>query len=579
MIVFGAIKRIKLRSLIYGTLLCLVLISPLILILALGVPIFFADEWGLVPFLEKVWHGQSTFHDYWTAFGEHRIFFPRLIFASVYRPDDADPRQVMILSWFIMSVIYILAVYCFFLKRPGMADSSKFLYAFCFLILGLSLVQYENWLWALQLDFFLTQAFVILATIFIGIDALGIGTRSVLVALCAVGASLCSGQGMLLWLSNALCVLIIARTWVSRGLLAFSFICGMLFFVWLYHADGSGQLSQFSRLLWIFNTPLEALRSYLALIGNPLSYCFGLSRLKQGPIVGGALVILFIWQMYLVLKRKLLRWSTPFILLASFGFLYCGLVTLGRGENGQNEFFLTSRYSTNSLSIPLALVGITSTIATFSRRQDRSVEIVLLLNVFLFYVLALSFASERQAVDWASKDSSTRRFAAGLVPFVTLFDDVADGAPTGPFFPLCPVGKATVVKDAILPDMKIRFIAGPREVSVKPSAGIGIQLKTDTKRKQVLYLNSHINPRVLEGSVLIPERITPEAILLRKPGEANYLTAARLIKEKESVEGVVYRWMFLIHPELDPEPGAGFEAAILDEKGAILYPLGMLFDK
>jgi hypothetical protein len=187
--VFGDIKRITLRSWIFGTLLCLVLVKPLILILALGVPIFFQDEWGLVPFLEKVWHGQSTFHDYWTAFGEHRIFFPRLIFASIYRPDSVDPKHVMIVSWLIMSVMYIVAIRCFFLKRSGMTDSSKFLYPLCFLSLGLSLVQYENWLWALQLDFFLTQAFVILAMIFIGVDALGIGTRSLLLALCAAGAS------------------------------------------------------------------------------------------------------------------------------------------------------------------------------------------------------------------------------------------------------------------------------------------------------------------------------------------------------------------------------------------------------
>ena len=183
---------------------------------------------------------------------------------------------------------------------------------------------------------------------------------------------------------------------------------------------------------------------------------------------------------------------------------------------------------------------------------------------------------------WASAvllPHSARRFAAGLVPFVTLFDGVTDGAPTSPFFPLCPVGKATLVKDAILPGMKIGLIPGPREVSVKPLTGIGIQLKTDMKRKQLLYLNSHIDPRVLEGSVVMPERIIPEAILLRKPGEAKYLTAARLIKEKESTEVLVYRWMLLIHPELDPEPGAVFEAAILDKNAAILYPLGMLFDK
>jgi hypothetical protein len=576
---FGAITTITLRSWIYATLLCLVLISPLIFILALGVPIFFQDEWGLVAFLEKVWHGQSTFRDYWTAFDEHRIFLPRLIFASIYRPDSVDPRHVMVLSWFIMSVIYVLAICCFFLKRPGMTGSSKFLYAFCFLSLGLSLVQYENWLWALQLDFFLTQAFVILATIFIGLDALGIGTRSLLVALCALGASLSSGQGMLLWLSNALCVLIIARTWVSRGLLAFGFICGMMFFVWLYHADGSGQLSQSSRLFWIFHNPLESVRTYLALIGNPLSYCFGFSRLKQAPVVGLALVILFTCQISVVFKRKLFRHSIPFILLASFGFFYCGLVTLGRGENGINEFFLTSRYATGSLSIPLALVGLSFTIAIYSKRQDRCIEIDFPSLYFpLLFALVLSLCSELQAVDWASKDSSARRLAAGLLPFATLFDGVTDGVPTGPFYSLCPVGKAAIIGKDILPAMKVDFIPGLRDLKVTPLAGIGVQLKTDAKCKHVLYLNSHIDPRVLEGRVWIPERITPQAILLRKPGEAKYLAAAMLVKEEQSAKGFfVYRWMFLILPELDPDPRAGFEAAVLDEKGATLYPLETAF--
>jgi hypothetical protein len=105
-----------------------------------------------------------------------------------------------------------------FLKRSKLAGSSKFLYAFCFLSLGLSLAQYENWLWALQLGFFLTQVFVILAATLIGIDSIGNGTKSFLVALCAAGASMCSGQGMLLWLSGGLCVSLIDATWVKRSL-------------------------------------------------------------------------------------------------------------------------------------------------------------------------------------------------------------------------------------------------------------------------------------------------------------------------------------------------------------------------
>ena len=146
------------------------------------------------------------------------------------------------ISWLIMSVAYSLAIWRFFLSRTEIAPDPRFIFAFCFLSLGLSLVQYENWLWGLQVDFFLTQVFVVLAAIFIGINSLGSGTRSLLVALCAVGASLCSGQGMLLWLSGGLCMSLIARTWLSRTLSASGFLCGMVFFVWLYYVDGSGQL-------------------------------------------------------------------------------------------------------------------------------------------------------------------------------------------------------------------------------------------------------------------------------------------------------------------------------------------------
>jgi len=70
-----------------------------------------------------------------------------------------------------------------------------------------------------------------------------------------------------------------------------------------------------------------------------------------------------------------------------------GLVTLGRPESGISETLLTSRYATNSLTIPLALVGFSSVVALFGRLRDRSIQIDLLLfNVPFFLVLAMSFA-------------------------------------------------------------------------------------------------------------------------------------------------------------------------------------------
>jgi len=443
----------------------------------------------------------------------------------------------------------------------------------------LSLVQYENWLWALQVDFFLTQVFVILAAILIGIDSLGNGTRSLLVALCATGASLCSGQGMLLWLSGGLCMFLIARSRLSRTLLASGFLCGMIFFVWLYHVDGSGQLGQSSRLSWVLRNPIGGLRSYFGLIGSALSFCFGFNRFKEAPIVGFALAALFACEVGVLIRRKLLRQSIPFILLGSFGFFYCGLVTLGRAESGISETLLTSRYATNSLTIPLALVGFSSVVAMFGKLKDRSIQIDLLLfNVPLFLVLAMSFGSEVQAAEWASGESSLRRLSASLLPFISFFDSAADGVSTGPFYPLCPVDKSAVVAWGVVPAMKAGVIPGPREGKITPLPGIHVQVETDVQRKRVVYLSHQTMSRVVEGWVRIPERIIPQAILLRKPAEEKFFTAARLEKKGQSENGFsVYRWQFLIDKRSDSHSQTGFEAALLDESGGILYALGNTF--
>jgi hypothetical protein len=93
--------------------------------------------------------------------------------------------------------------------------------------------------------------------------------------------------------------------------------------------------------------------------------------------------------------------------------------------------------------------------------------------------------------------------------------------PTGPFFPLCPVDNCKLVNGAILPAMKVGFIPGPRQVKVTPLEGIEVQVETDVKRKTVVYLSHQMDPRVIEGRVRFPERITPQAILLKNPENKN----------------------------------------------------------
>ena len=126
--------------------------------------------------------------------------------------------------------------------------------------------------------------------------------------------------------------------------------------------------------------------------------------------------------------------------------------------------------------------------------------------------------------------------------------------------------------------MKAGVIPGPREGKITPLPGIHVQVETDVQRKRVVYLSHQTMSRVVEGWVRIPERIIPQAILLRKPAEEKFFTAARLEKKGQSENGFsVYRWQFLIDKRSDSHSQTGFEAALLDESGGILYALGNTF--
>src|SRR5262245_62975011 len=57
----------------------------IVMVATYSVDVPFADQWALVPLLEKSYRGTLTLRDLWSQHNEHRLLFPRMIMLVLAR--------------------------------------------------------------------------------------------------------------------------------------------------------------------------------------------------------------------------------------------------------------------------------------------------------------------------------------------------------------------------------------------------------------------------------------------------------------------------------------------------------------
>jgi hypothetical protein len=234
--------------------------------------VLFGDEWTFVPFIVKLRAGTLTFQDFWIAYGEHRLTLSRICFALFFGHGPIDPFPVMLCSWFLATATTIVGVrYLVWPSVHGSGILSKTLSGFSFSAWTLSLVQFENQLWALQIGFVGTLCCVILGAAILAVEALPFGARIAGLAFVAALATFTSGQALLVWPAFAVGLTLVAQHRSTRVSVAISFVAGFAAALWLYKLDGSGQLSQSQSFGWVLSQPGLTLRSILGLVGSPLT--------------------------------------------------------------------------------------------------------------------------------------------------------------------------------------------------------------------------------------------------------------------------------------------------------------------
>ncbi len=311
------------------------------------------DEWRLASLFEKIAAGNVTFNDFWALHSNHRIVFPKIIIAVLAFASRWNINYQLCLSIGLAVVTFIALYSLSSMQVKNAGDNLWHLANILTCILLCSLVQYENWLWGFQLAWFLVNlCFVAAVYALVSNHKLLPYIKISIAAVFCFIASFSLAQGLLSWLAAIPAVAALEgnaaqkRKRLILWMLLFVATCGIYSID--YHPNRKASI------ISLLNKPLVVIDYFLSLLGSPIVRSPFIS-----PIVG-----LLIFASFLFLGfhfgRKISehREAVPWLSIGLFSVLSALFITAGRAEFGAIQAIESSRYTTNSILLLIALLGL-----------------------------------------------------------------------------------------------------------------------------------------------------------------------------------------------------------------------------
>jgi hypothetical protein len=362
------------------------------------------DEWRLASLFTKIAAGNVIFNDFWALHSNHRIVFPKIIIAILAFVSQWNINYPLCFS-IGLAVVTFIAIYKLSSMQVHNAGDNMFHLAnilTCILIF--SLVQHENWLWGFQIAWFLvnlcfvaavyvlssnsnllpniavfnrmkyisplkrtlaiSQGFKPLADYRVGertgqTDSLSCHQWALLcpydiqISIAAVFcfiASFSLAQGLLSWLAAIPAVLALEGSAVQKRKIL---IVWMLLFVAtcvLYSIDYHP--TRKTSIISLLSKPLVVIDYFLSLLGSPIVRSPGISALVGLLIFASFLFFGF----HFGKKSSEHPEAVPWLSIGLFSILSTLVITLGRAQFGAIQAIESSRYTTNSILLLIALV-------------------------------------------------------------------------------------------------------------------------------------------------------------------------------------------------------------------------------
>jgi hypothetical protein len=335
----------------------------------------------MVPLFGAVSHHVLSLADLWRQHNEHRIFFPNLVLLiSAYITHWNTMVETVI--GFLFSLI--TATFIFLMIKESVIKR------WLSLIAGLltaawffSPVQWENWLWGWQVEWFMCIAGIVTATfLLLRYTDKGIKHKPlllVLAILAAVIASFSLAGGLFVWLIGILILLLMKQPrriqgiWLLLGILSI--------FLYYYHyvqpLGPNGATDTF-----FLHHPLAFIEFFLAYMGGAIGSVSG--QLQAPIVVGSIFLLLLLPLLYLTWQQRTnIRKYLPWLMFCVVGILGGLTTAVGRLVYGVS-FALNSRYTAFSILYVIGLTALTVTLFDDLHKTSKNFRVVVASGLVLF---------------------------------------------------------------------------------------------------------------------------------------------------------------------------------------------------
>ena len=411
----------------------LVYLIPVLLVFwfmnAFYVNVPYWDEWSLVPFFETIANGSVNFEDFFTQHNEHRILFPRIIFAALSFASNLNLYLHIFFSLFIVVITFLSIHKLTVIDR--IKGEKKFLYILfnvlsCFLLF--SLIQYENWLWGFQVAWFLINACVVISVlIIVAARNLSANIRLLLSGLCCIVASFSSAHGLLSWLALIPSVLSLEGN-TNRRIARLGVWITLFMVCFVIYTYGYQKPGHHPDTLFFLKNPLISGRYLLTIIGYPLGKTLFLSQ-----AIGFLILLSFLFFNLYCLKNyksKLTLHAIPWLSIGWFAALFAAMTTVGRSGFGVEQA-MASRYTSVLILLSVSILQLYRLFLSHHHIENTKNNKLYsrIIPIFLISIFVTFFLSTNiHAISEAKQISVSRRFGKTCLELVEFLDKSIDNA-------------------------------------------------------------------------------------------------------------------------------------------------------
>ncbi len=365
--------KFKLSSFSFALLTVLPALVLGILIIRYGVNVPFGDQWDSPGFaIAALEQGTLSFQGLIAQHNESRLLFPRLLFLGLAQITNWNVKYEMLVS-LALACFVSFNLYRLMGKTLDLKQASAILSLFLMNLLIFSPIQYENWLWGIQIVVF-TPIACLTTVIILAYSRLNRWLKFIGGAMLATVSTFSYANGLLCWM-GAVPVFVLDRYWNRRSrsyYLIGGWIAACVANLALYFHDYVKPDSS-PTLEYGLQHPWQVIRYFFCFLGAPLG---SWSRTHQVPISMGLGCLIFVLFVSLCVyifgidrDLKLIDRSVGWLTIAAYTLISALVTSIGRAGAGFIEQSLSSKYTTFSSYLIIALIPLTAIV--FRRICDR----------------------------------------------------------------------------------------------------------------------------------------------------------------------------------------------------------------